>query len=302
MSHQESSSKAIFYALVANLGIAIAKSVAAFLTGSGSMLAEAVHSFADCGNQLLLFFGLHRSKMPPTREHPLGFGKVVYFWSFLVAILLFSVGGLFSVQEGIHKLVHPEPLQHVPIAIGVLFFSAALESFSMYGCIREINKIKGRKTFWQWLKSSRNAEFIVVLGEDTAALIGLVVALFFIVLSYITNNPVFDALGSLVIGVILVIVAFFISMRVKALMVGMSADPELEDRIESLIEKDKAIVRVFNIITQQFGPHLMLAAKIEMKPDLTIKKASIKINELEKNLKAEFPEIRWCFIEPDVAK
>lgn len=301
-SHQESSFRAILYAFLANFGIAAGKSVAAYLTGSGSMLAEAVHSFADCGNQLLLFLGLHRAQMPPTRNHPLGFGKVVYFWSFLVAILLFTLGGIFSIREGIHKLTTPEPLAHVPIALGVLGFSVILESFSMYGCIREIKKIKGNKTLLAWLKGSRNAEFIVVLGEDTAALLGLAVAFTFVTLSYVTGNPIYDAVGSLVIGCVLVVIAFLISQRVKSLMVGMSADPDLENRIEALIEKDKSIVKVFNIITQQFGPHLMLAAKIEMKPSLKISEAAVKINELEKNLKKEFPEIRWCFIEPDVAK
>lgn len=302
MSHQESSFRAIFYALLANAGIAIGKTVAAVLTGSGSMLAEAVHSFADCGNQLLLFLGLHRANMPPTRQHPLGFGKVVYFWSFLVAILLFSVGGLFSIQEGIHKLNHPEALHYVPVALGVLGFSVVLETFSLLGCLREIKKIRGNKTLFQWLKTSRNAEFLVVLGEDTAALLGLTVAFVFVLVSFVTGNPIYDAVGSLVIGVILVVIAFFISLRVKALMVGMSATPELEDSIEALIQKDKSIKTVFNIITQQFGPHLMLAAKIEMDPALTIGQAVDHINALEVQLKAEFPEIRWCFIEPDIQK
>ncbi len=302
MSHDQSSFRAILYAFLANLGIAIGKTAAALVTGSGSMVAEAVHSFADCGNQLLLFIGLHRAQKPPTKQHPLGFGKVVYFWSFLVAILLFSMGGIFSVQEGLQKLAHPEPLAHVPVALAVLGLSVLLEASSMYGCVREIQKIKGRQSFFQWLKGSRNAEFIVVLGEDTAALLGLTVAFAFVLLSYVTGNPLYDAVGSLVIGVILIVIAVLISQRVKALMVGMSASPELEERIQTMIQNDKAILSVFNIITQQFGPHLMLAAKIEMKPTLKIREAAEKINELERNLKAEFPEIRWCFIEPDVVK
>lgn len=294
--------KAILYAFSANLGIAIAKTIAAIFTGSSSMTAEAVHSFADTGNQLLLLLGMHQSKRPPDKEHPLGFGKVTYFWSFMVAVLLFSVGGLFSVYEGWHKLHAPEPIQQVWIALFVLGFSIGLEGFSMVGCIAEINKIRGKRSLWQWFNQSRSSELLVVFGEDLAALMGLVVAFCFLVLASLTGNSSFDAFGSISIGILLIIIAVVISIRVKDLLIGRSADPDLVSAIESQISNDAAIKEVFNIITLQMGPQIMLAAKIRMDEDLKFNEICEKINLLEEKLKLQFPEIGWCFIEPDIRK
>ena len=185
--------RAIFYAFLANLGIALAKSGAAVYTGSGSMLAEAIHSFADCGNQVLLFIGLRQSAKPADAEHPLGYGKVSYFWSFIVAILLFSMGGLFSIYEGWHKLHAPEGLSGVWVALLVLGVSIIIEMFSLYGCVREINKIRRGKLFLHWFRTTRNAELVVVLAEDVAAILGLILAFCFILTAMITGNPVYDA-------------------------------------------------------------------------------------------------------------
>ena len=300
MAGHDSSTKAILYAFLANLGIAIAKGVAWFFTGSGSMLAEAVHSLADCTNQLLLFLGLKRSTKPPTPQHPLGYGKVIYFWSFIVAILLFSVGGLFSIYEGVHKIIQPEEISYAWVAILVLSVSILLEGGSTYGALKEIKKLRGDKPLGKWIKESRKAELIVILGEDIGATTGMIVALIFIIIATITGNPVFDAMGSAVIGVILITISIFLTIRVKSLLIGHSADPDLEKLIHDIISKDNSMEKVFKLITIQFGPHIMLSAKIKVKKGLDIDTACKEINELEDNIQNRFPEIKWCFIEPDI--
>ena len=210
MSHQADSLKSIIYALVANFSIAVAKLIAAFITNSGSMLAEGIHSLADCGNQGLLLFGIKSAKRPPDSHHPLGYGKTVYFWSFIVAIMLFSMGGLFSVYEGMHKLHETEPVKSPWIAIGVLLFAIVAEALSMAGCIREVNKVRAGRSFRQWFVETRQSELLVIFGEDLAALMGLVLALIAVSLAMITGNPLFDALGSIGIGILLLIVAFMV--------------------------------------------------------------------------------------------
>ena len=292
--------KAVLYAFGANFGIAIAKTVAFVYTGSSSMLAEAIHSFADTGNQLLLLLGLHRSKRAPDAEHPLGYGKASYFWSFIVAILLFSVGGLFSLYEGWHKLHTGEPISQVWVALLVLGVSIVLEGFSMRGCVVEINKMRGDRTLWQWLYQSRNAELVVVFGEDLAALLGLVIAFGFVGVAGVTGDPFYDALGSMCIGGLLVVVAVFVGIRVQALLLGRSADPDLVAAISDCIGADQDIDEVFSVITLQMGAKVVLAAKIRMRPELTVTGACRKINTLEKHLKDRFPEIGWCFVEPDL--
>ena len=200
MSGQADSLKSILFALFANSAIAVAKGVAALLTGSGAMLAEAIHSVADAGNQLLLILGLRQARREPTEDHPLGFGKSIYFWSFLVAVILFSVGGMFSVYEGVHKLRHPEPLSYPWVAIGVLVFAIVAESISLWGCLREVNKERFGRSIIQWFRNSRSSALIVVFGEDVAALLGLVFALLAILATVVTGNPLWDALGTISIG------------------------------------------------------------------------------------------------------
>ena len=177
MSGSASSLRAVLYALAANFGIFVAKGVAAAITGSSSMLAEAIHSLADCGNQGLLLVGMRQAQRPPSPDHPLGYGNVVYFWAFLVSVLLFTVGGVFSIYEGAHKLSAPAPLAWPGVAIGVLLVAIVLESLSLAGCIREIRKVARGRSLWRFFRESRNTELIVVLGEDVAALLGLVFAL-----------------------------------------------------------------------------------------------------------------------------
>jgi cation diffusion facilitator family transporter len=288
MSDHGSSAKAILYAFVANLGIALAKLGAAIYTHSGSMLAESIHSFADCGNQVLLFVGLRQAQKPPDAKHPLGYGKVTYFWSFVVALLLFSMGGVFSIYEGWHKLdAHEETLNKPWVALAVLGVSLVLEFGSLLGCLREIAKLRGERSFGYWLRNTRNAELVVVLGEDVAALIGLAIAFAFVGLAMLTGNMVYDAIGSIAIGVVLVIV-------------GRSAEEDLQEALRAEVAADPDIDTLLNAITMQMGPDVMLALKVKMRDGLTLEAAVNTLNALERRIKTKFPEVAWCFVEPDI--
>ena len=301
MSGKADSLKTILYALSANFAIFVAKAFAAFVTGSGAMTAEAVHSLADCGNQCLLLLGLKDAKAPASPDHPLGHGKAIYFWSFLVALLLFSVGGAFSIYEGIHKLSAPEPLRWPWLAIGVLSFGIVAESFSMWGCLREVNKARGTHSLWRWFHESRQSELLVIFGEDLAALVGLGLALLAVLLTMITGNPLFDAIGTLAIGVLLVVVAVFIAVEVKALLIGQGVDPEIKAAMLDFLATRPEIARVFNLITLQLGNDVMVAVKAEMSRDLSTRGVVDSINAVEEAMREKFPQIRWSFFEPDVA-
>jgi len=288
------------FALSANLGIAITKTVAAVITGSGAMLAESIHSFADCGNQGLLFLGLRATKKNPDAEHPLGYGKEIFFWSFVVAMILFSMGGLFSIYEGIHKLSSHEGLTSPVVAIIVLSVSMVLEGASLYGCITQIRKLKHNQSLWTWVKKSRQSELIVVLGEDVAALLGLLFALVSIVLAMATGNPLFDAIGSIGIGVLLVLVSIFVAVKVKSLLIGQSADEEARMAIHDFLQTQPEIERVMNLITLQLGPQIMVAVKVKMNQADSVSQLIGNINKCEVALKNEFPDVQWVFFEPDV--
>ena len=300
MSHQNASVKSIMFALSANLGIAITKTVAAVVTGSGAMLAESIHSFADCGNQGLLFLGLRAAKKNPDTEHPLGYGKEIFFWSFIVALILFSMGGLFSIYEGIHKLSSHEGLTSPVIAIVVLSVSMVLEGASLYGCITQVRKLKHNRSLWNWVKNSRQSELIVVLGEDVAALVGLLFALVSIILAVVTGNPVYDAIGSIEIGVLLVLVSIFVAVKVKSLLIGQSADDETRAAIITFLETRPEIERIMNLITLQLGPQIMVAVKVKMDKADSVSQLIDNINKCEVVLKKEFPTVQWVFFEPDV--
>ena len=300
MSHQDASKKSILFALLANLGIAITKTFAAVVTGSGAMLAESIHSYADCGNQGLLFLGLSATKKKPDPEHPLGYGKEIYFWSFIVALILFSMGGLFSIYEGIHKISVHEGLKNPIIAIVVLSVSMILEASSLYGCLTQIKKLRHNMTLWKWVKNTRQSELIVVLGEDIAALLGLCFALISVVLTIVTGNPVFDATGSIGIGVLLIIISFFLAVKVKSLLIGQSADNETCTEIKILLEARPEIDRILNLITLQLGPQIMVAVKAKMTNVDSVDQLINNINTCESELKKINSSIRWVFFEPDI--
>lgn len=301
MSGHADSKRAIFLALGANFAIFVAKLVAAIFTGSGAMLAEAVHSLADCGNQGLLLLGMRQAKRPPSADYPLGWGRAMYFWSFLVAILLFSVGGMFSVYEGIHKLTHPEPLRWAWLAIGVLAFSIVTEGISMHGCLQEVNKARDGRTLWQWFRETRASELLVIFGEDLAALVGLCLALIAVVLTMITGNLIFDALGTIAIGVLLIVVAVAVAREVKALLIGQGVEPKQRAAMVAFLEGREEIEVVYNVLTLQMGTDVMVAVKARMAPAPTARAMVEAINIVEADFKARFRDVRWSFFEPDYA-
>jgi cation diffusion facilitator family transporter len=300
MAGHGDSNRAILFALGANFVIFVTKGIAAFITGSGAMLAETVHSLADCGNQLLLLLGLRQARTPPSPDYPLGYGKAIYFWSFLVAVILFSVGGMFSLYEGVHKLQHPEPLKQWWWAVGVLVISIAAEAVSMRACLVEVNKARGSRSLTRWFRESRQAELIVIFGEDLAALLGLIFALVAVVAAVVTGNPMWDAIGTLAIGVLLIVVAVFVAIEVKAMLIGQSADPEVSTAIKAFFEERAEIARVYSLITLQLGNDLMVAVKVQLQRSATISAETI-INTVECELKRRFPQVKWSFVEPDIA-
>jgi len=294
------STRAVLAALAANLAIAVAKGVAAWATRSGAMLAETVHSLADCGNQVLLLLGIRQARAPASEEHPLGQGKAVYFWSFLVAVMLFTVGGMYSIYEGLHKLRHPEPLAHWHWAVAVLVFSIAAEGWSTRACLREAAEERAGRNLWQWFRESRSAELIVVFGENLAALLGLVVALAAIAASIATGNPIWDALGTLVIGALLIVVAVFVAIEIKAMLVGQSMDPRRRDEMRAFLEARPEIDRVVNLITLQLGDRAMVSVQAVLRAGGgDAHSVAARIDAIERDLRERFPEVRWSFFDPE---
>ncbi len=294
------SARAVLVALGANFAIAITKYIAAAITGSGAMFAEAVHSTADCGNQLLLLLGMKRAKRAPTLDYPLGFGKETYFWSFMVAIMLFSVGGMFSMYEGWHKLHAPEELKYPLLALGVLGFGILAESFSMWGALREVNKVRGGRSLWEWFRGSRNAELVVIFGEDLAALVGLTFAFAAVLATWMTGKPVYDAAGGIAIGVLLVIVAIAVAVEVKAMLIGQGVESPVRVEMMSFLEAQPEIERVIELLTLHMGGDVMVAVKLKMRPQGTLDALVEEINDIEAAFKQRFPQVQWTFVEPDV--
>ncbi len=298
----DQANKSIFFALGANITIALAKLGAALKTGSGSMMAEAIHSFSDSANQVLLLIGLKRSKRPPNDSFPLGHGKELYFYSFIVSILIFSIGGLFSLYEGFHKIHATKPLENPLIAIAVLSFSILAEGAAFLGCLKEVKSLKKNKPLTQWIKETRKVELLVILGEDFAAIIGLMFALGAISLTVITGNPIYDAIGSMVIGVLLIVVSFFLSRQIKDLLVGKGVSPDTRKAYINHIETCEGICRVLNIVSMNMGQDVLVSFKVEVEQNISVAQLIKAINEAEVSLKKTFPEIYWLFVEPDSKK
>ncbi|HYI04682.1 MAG TPA: cation diffusion facilitator family transporter, partial [Reyranella sp.] len=294
------STRTIFYALGANLAIAAAKTGAAIFTGSSAMLAEAIHSYADSGNQGLLLWGMKQAKRPPSPDYPLGWGKAVFFWSFIVALVLFSLGGLFSLYEGWHKLHSDEGLSYPWVAVGILVFGIVAEIISLRACLHEVNKVRNGRTLWRWFRESRQSELVVILGEDIAALLGLAFALAAIVATMISGNPVWDAAGSMSIGALLIVVAIGIGIEIKALLIGQSAEPQTEARLREFLLKQDGVDQIYRLITLQLGTSLMVSVKAKLRGS-SARELVASINRAEAATRAEFPEIQWLFFEPDIA-
>lgn len=291
----------IIQSLIINLLIACSKGVAAFMTGSGAMLAETIHSFSDCANQGLLLLGVKQSRRLPNDKHPLGYGRAVYFWSFMVAMLLFSVGGMFSIYEGIHKYNNPEPVNNIKWGIGILVFSLLLESYATYSNVVELNIRKGSASFWQYLRSTKDSGLVVIFGENSAAVLGLILAIAALLASYYTGDGHYDGIGSFAIGIVLISVAIFLSTEVKSLLIGESADPIINDLVQKQVDKNPDILKLINCITIQQGPgEVLICMKIKCNHQLNALQISKLINKFEQDIRTEAPEVKWIYIEPDL--
>ncbi|HEX7932259.1 MAG TPA: cation transporter [Paraburkholderia sp.] len=299
---KEESPKAIIYALAANFGIAVCKFAAASFTGSGSMFAEAIHSTADCGNQLLLLFGLRQARRPASPLHPMGSGREINFYSLLVALLLFFVGGAFSVYEGVHRVIAREPLQYGYVALVVLGVSVVLEAFSLWGALKEIRRVHPDKSMWRWFRETRESDLLVVAGEDIAALAGLAMAFAAVLLTLVTGNSLYDACGSIAVGVLLMMIAALVAREVKSMIVGESASPEVRRAIEAHLNGRAEIRSIINMITLQWGRHVVVAVQAEMIDYVSGRAMVDAINVIEADLQAAFPQVRWVFFEPDVPR
>jgi cation diffusion facilitator family transporter len=291
----------IIQSLIANTVIAVSKGVAAVITGSGAMLAETIHSSADCGNQLLLLFGVKQSRKPATTDHPLGYGRALYFWSFMVAVLLFIGGGMFSIYEGVHKIRHPEPVDDILVGVIVLVVALAIEGWATFGNIVELNKRRGERPFARFLRETKDSDLVVVFGENSAAVLGLVLALGSLLLAKTTGDGMWDGVGSLAVGVVLIAVAVFLAVEIKSLLVGERADPVIERAVQELAAADPNVVQVLRLLTVQQGPgEVMVAMKLRFKSGLTTGgDLCAAINAFEARLGEKVPEVRWTFIEPD---
>lgn len=301
---QEHGTGHILQSLAVNVAIAAVKAVAAIFTKSGSMLAEALHSFSDCGNQILLLVGVRQARRPPDEKHPFGYGRAIYFWSFMVALMLFLGGGVFSVYEGIHKVMKPEPVERVWLGVGILAVSLLLEGGACLSNIRELNKRRGDKAFVQYLRDTTDSDLVVVFGENAAAVLGLGFAIAALGLAATTGDGRWDGFGSVAIGLVLVGVAVFLATEVSSLLIGESADPEIVETARKLATEMPALEKVLNIVTMQQGPgEVLVHVKISFSPPtLTVEEVCAVINDFELRLRKARPEVRWVFVEPDTPK
>ena len=293
--------RAVIAALAANLGIALAKFAAFLVTGSASMLAESVHSVADTGNEVLLLIGAGRSRRARTTEHSFGFGRERYFYAFVVAVMLFTVGAVFSIYDGVHKIVSGGELTSPYVAYAVLGVSVILESFSLRTAIHEANEVRGDRSWRQFVHLTKLPELPVVLLEDTAALIGLALAFLGVLLSQLTGNDKWDGVGSVAVGVLLGCAAFIVGYETKSLLIGESATEEMSARIVAALEDGPERFRVIHLRTSHIGPEaLLVAAKVGVAPEQTAADLAAGINAAEQRVRAAVPIAETIYLEPDI--
>jgi cation diffusion facilitator family transporter len=298
---EASSTRAIIAAFLANLGIAVLKFVGFLVTGAASMLAESIHSVADTGNQGLLILGGRRGRQGADEEHPFGYGRERYFWAFLVAVVLFTVGSLYALYEGIEKLRHPHELTSPPVAIAILLAAIALESWSLRTAMREASHIRGDRSWWSFIRHTKNPELPVVLLEDLGALIGLVFALVGISLAVITSNARFDALGSVAIGLLLGVIAVVVGTEMRSLLIGEAASSRDVAAIREALTGTEGVRRLIHLRTMHLGPdELLVAAKVELDPSFTFEQVSETINRAEERIRAALGVPGLIYLEPDV--
>ena len=300
MAEQEHSSFHIVQSLAVNVAIAVSKLVAALFTRSGAMLAEGIHSLADCSNQILLLVGVRRAKRAPDSEHPLGYGRELYFWSFMVALLLFMGGGVFSIYEGVRKVLAPEPIEHVGAGLVVLAIAFVLEGGSVLSNVREINRRRGTTGFWKYLRGTKDSDLIVVFGENAGDSLGLACAISTTLLASFTGDGVWDGVGSLLVGIVLIAIAVFLANEVKSLLVGEAADDSVRTAVDEAAAASANIEDVLRLIAVQQGPgEIMMAVKVRMRAEMTTKEVVDAIDDFERNVKRRCPAVKWSFVEPD---
>ena len=304
MSSESHGTKAILAAFVANLGIAIAKFVGFLITSSGSMLAEAIHSVADTANQALLLFGGRRAKRIADAEHPFGYSRERYFWAFVVAVVLFTMGGVFAVVEGVNKIRHPHEVSDIGVAVVILAVAIVLEGFSLRTAIGEAKAMAGPELqIWEFIRKSKSPEVPVVLLEDMAALTGLVLAMAAVLLAHFTGDALWDGLGTISIGVLLLVVATILAIEMKSLLIGEAADAPRAGAIRDALLSSPDVRGVIHLRTEHLGPDdLLIAAKVEFDHSLSYMELSRAIDRTEAQVRGIEPAARLLFIEPDVRR
>lgn len=299
--HGAHGGKAIIAALLANLAISIGKFIGFLVTGSSSMLAESVHSVADTGNQGLLLLGGRRAKKAADEEHPFGYGRERYFWAFVVALVLFSLGSLFAIFEAVHKIQHPEHIESPEWAIGILAFAMVMEGLSFRTALRESAEAKGDASFRQFIRHAKIPELPVVLLEDLGALVGLALAMIAVIIAIITGDGVWDGYGTLAIGILLGLIAIVLAVEMKSLLIGESATRARIDAIRAAIEADPSVVELIHMRTEHLGPdELLVGAKVEFAPDLSGLQLAEAIDRTEAGIRSAVAQARVIYIEPDV--
>jgi cation diffusion facilitator family transporter len=299
-ANKEESTKVILLAFLANFGIAIAKFVGAYISASTSLLAEAIHSLVDCSNQILLLVGNKKSKKPADQKHPLGYGREAFFWSFIVAILLFSLGGLFAIYEGVHKIHETGEVSSPLLGFCILFFSMLLEGYSFLACLKEVKSQNTFGNLWEWFKNTKNSELLVIFTEDAAALVGLTIATICLGIAWVTGQVFWDAIGSILVGILLVVVAVLLATEVKSFIIGEASSDDIKDFFTSETLKYFPDGRVLNFISIQAGiDEVMLSCKIHPGSITRVDQAIGLVNQLEKATKEKFKSVRWQFVELD---
>lgn len=291
--------RAIIAALLANISISIAKFVGFIFTHSSALLAESVHSVADSSNQLLLLLGVQRSSRPATKKHPFGYGRERYFWSFVVAVVLFTAGAVFALYEGIEKLNHPEPLDHYQWAIGILIFGLILEGFSLRTAVAEANEQRNNQTWREFITRSKQPELPVVVLEDTGAMLGLVIALVAVVMSKVTGNPIWDGIGTVTIGGLLAIIAAILAIEMHSLIIGEAVSEKNRTLIKKAITDSVSVSSIANLRTQHLGPDdILVGAQVIFDTSFSVEEVCSAIQEIENQIKESVPEVHSVFVEP----
>lgn len=304
MAAHDGSTRVIVIALFANLGIAITKFAGAVFTKSASMMAESIHSLADCTNQVFLLVGAKAARKPADEKHPLGYGRESFFWSFLVAILLFSMGGLFAVYEGFHKLQEVDQELKMPfVGVGILVVSIIIEAASFYACFKEVKRVNTYPNLWQWFRKSSASDLVVIFMEDLAALLGLIIALCFLMIAVLTGNPMWDAAGSVVIGFLLIAVSFLLAYEVKSLLVGEAPNKNYRSDLEKHFLNQDSEMKILKLIALVTGnSEILVSVKVSPGKNSDTESLIRSINAAEKAIKLQFPEIKWLFVEPDYSE